>query len=95
MANVEVDDFGAYDIHYVHQKSQRTRAIPLLFVHGWPGSFLEVTKMLPLLSQVREDGGPAFHVVAPSLIDFGFSSANTKVKSSLGEWPQIMTNSHF
>lgn len=24
----------------------KERAIPLLFVHGWPGSFMEVTRML-------------------------------------------------
>ena len=41
-----------------------------------PGSFIEVTKLLPLLK-----GGtnlPAFHVVAPSLPNFGFSSAIDK-----------------
>lgn len=34
--------------------------------------------MLPLLVDGGKDG-PAFHVVAPSLIDFGFSSASKKV----------------
>lgn len=37
-----------------------------------PGSFIEVTKLLPKLK--GEDGRPAFHVVAPSLPNFGFSS---------------------
>ena len=38
-----------------------------------PGSFLEVTK---ILSQLAEGGSdvPAFHVVAPSLPNYGFSS---------------------
>ena len=52
-------------MHFIHQKSDVKGAIPLLFVHGWPGSVLEVTKMLPLLK--GGDGKPAFHVVAPSL----------------------------
>ncbi len=42
-----------------------------------PGSFIEVTKLLPLLNK----GGaslPAFHIVAPSLPNFGFSSGITK-----------------
>lgn len=78
---VDVDGFGTYDVHFVHKQSRRVKggknAIPLLFVHGWPGSFIEVSKILPLL--VDGDEGPAFHVVAPSLIDFGFSSASSKV----------------
>ncbi|KAL9099198.1 MAG: hypothetical protein Q9187_009532, partial [Circinaria calcarea] len=77
-AKIEVDGYDTYDVHFVHQPSTVTNAIPLLFVHGWPGSFIEVTKILPELIKGGKDF-PAFHVVAPSLIDFGFSSASTKV----------------
>ncbi|KAH9037768.1 Alpha/Beta hydrolase protein [Lactarius hengduanensis] len=42
---IAVDGFGGLNVHYVHQKSAAKGAIPLLFVHGWPGSFLEVTKI--------------------------------------------------
>lgn len=62
---VDVKGHGPVDMHFLHQQSEVANAIPLLFVHGWPGSFLEVTKMLPLLK--GGDGRPAFHVVAPSL----------------------------
>lgn len=75
---IEIEGFGTYDIHFIHQPSTVKSAIPLLFLHGWPGSFIEVTKILPELIKGGEDF-PAFHVVAPSLIDFGFSSANKKV----------------
>lgn len=37
---------------------------------------MEVTKLLPLLK--GNDGGPAFHVVAPSLPNFGFSSGTNQ-----------------
>ncbi|KAI4092609.1 MAG: hypothetical protein L6R37_007550 [Teloschistes peruensis] len=69
---IEVDGFGSIDIHFVYQKSPIERAIPLLFSHGWPGSFLEVTKILPLLTSSTT---PSFHIIAPSLPNFGFSSA--------------------
>ena len=36
-------------------------------MHGWPGSFWEVSKILPLLNEA------GFHVVAPSLPGYGFS----------------------
>jgi pimeloyl-ACP methyl ester carboxylesterase len=32
-----------------------------------------VTKILPLLANSEKNGGPAFHVIAPSLPNFGFS----------------------
>jgi pimeloyl-ACP methyl ester carboxylesterase len=77
MTKISVDGFDPVDMHFLHQKSDISGAIPLLFVHGWPGSFLEVTKMLPLLK--GGDGKPAFHVVAPSLPNYVFSGRVTKV----------------
>ena len=44
------------------------------YVSSGPGSFLEVRKMLPLLTEASPDH-PSFHVVAPSLPNFGFSEA--------------------
>ncbi len=73
---IDVDCFGDIDLHFMHQVSPVTGAIPLLFCHGWPGSFLEVTKLLPLLSGTKDL--PAFHIVAPSLPNFGFSSGINK-----------------
>lgn len=75
--DVDVDGFGALNIHYVHQESKVGNAIPLLFIHGWPGHFLEVKKILPLLTAVSSDH-PSFHVVALSLPGFGFSEAPKK-----------------
>ncbi|OSD05004.1 alpha/beta-hydrolase [Trametes coccinea BRFM310] len=72
--DITVDGFGSLNIHYIHQKSEVGHAIPLLFVHGWPGHFLEVRKMLPLLT-ARSPEHPSFHVVALSLPGFGFSEA--------------------
>ncbi|KAF1960058.1 alpha/beta-hydrolase [Byssothecium circinans] len=76
---IEIDGFGTYKIHHVHRRSGQSDAIPLLFLHGWPGSFLEVLKMLDGLV-TGEEGEPSFHVVAPSLIDFGFSDASGKAR---------------
>lgn len=42
-----------------------------------PGSFLEATKLIPLL--MKEDDGPLFDVVAPSLPNYGFSQGVKKV----------------
>ena len=62
----------------MHHVSPRLDAIPLLFLHGWPGSFLEVQNIIKLLTHPSKDTDPAFHVVAPSIPGFGFSPAPTK-----------------
>jgi hypothetical protein len=83
---VEVDGFGTHTIHHIHKQSVKQDAVPLLFLHGWPGSFLEVTKMLEDLVRGDGDGAPTFHVVAPSLIDFGFSYASRKVNRTCSQY---------
>ncbi|KAL0046501.1 hypothetical protein WJX82_002342 [Trebouxia sp. C0006] len=62
------------DLHFVHERSQHKDAIPLVLIHGWPGSILEFTELIPQLVNPGE-GKQAFHVVAPSLPGFAFSSA--------------------
>lgn len=62
-------------LHFVHHRSSRDDAIPLLFIHGWPGSFLEVSNIIGNLTSPPNASVPAFHVVAPSIPGFGFSPA--------------------
>lgn len=61
-------------IHFVHHPSAHADAIPLLFLHGWPGSFLEVQPIIEELVNPSSSSSQAYHVVAPSLPGFGFSS---------------------
>ncbi|KAI8659077.1 EHN domain-containing protein [Fusarium sp. Ph1] len=75
---IETADLGTFEVHFVHKESSQAHAIPLLFLHGWPGSFYEVSKIINLLVQGKSHDDQAFHVVAPSLIDFGFSSPSKK-----------------
>jgi pimeloyl-ACP methyl ester carboxylesterase len=64
------------DIHFIHQRSRNGNALPLVLTHGWPGSFVEFTKVIGPLTDPVAHGGraeDAFHVVAISLPGFGFS----------------------
>ncbi|TFK48596.1 alpha/beta-hydrolase [Heliocybe sulcata] len=72
LRDIEVGGFGGLSVHYLHQRSRQEGAIPLLFVHGWPGSFLEAKKVLPLLIEASPDH-PSFHVVVLELPGYGFS----------------------
>ena len=63
-------------IHAVHARSPEPDALPLLLVHGWPGSVVEFLDCIGPLTDPRAHGGDAsdaFHVVAPSLPGFAFS----------------------
>ncbi|PBK59256.1 alpha/beta-hydrolase [Armillaria solidipes] len=80
--------FGVLNIHYVHKKSEVEGAVPLLFVHGWPGSFIEVRKILPLLTSSSPDH-PSFHVVALSLPGYGFSEDSKKQGFRLAQYAEV------
>ncbi|CRK15449.1 hypothetical protein BN1723_010677 [Verticillium longisporum] len=86
--DVAVDGFGDIGVHFVHQESQAEDAIPLLFCHGWPGSFIEVVKILPLLTSA--DADVPFHVVAPSLPNFGFSDGVGKPGFGLAQYAEAI-----
>ena len=60
-------EIDGQQIHFVHVRSEREDATPLLLTHGWPGSFVE---FLELIERLRGD----FHLVVPSLPGFAFSS---------------------
>lgn len=70
-------EIDGLQIHFVHVRSPHPQALPLVLVHGWPGTFAEFTKILGPLTEPEKHGGQvedAFHVVCPSLPGFGFSS---------------------
>jgi microsomal epoxide hydrolase len=63
-------------LHFIHARSPNPRALPLLLVHGWPGSIFEFVKVIgPLADPVAYGGDDedAFHVVSPSIPGYGFS----------------------
>ncbi|KAK5082328.1 hypothetical protein LTR05_007474 [Lithohypha guttulata] len=74
---IDCEGFDPLSIHFVHLRSDNPNAIPLFFSHGWPGSFFEVYKIARQLTR-SDNGGPCFHVVAPSLPNFGFSDGVKK-----------------
>jgi pimeloyl-ACP methyl ester carboxylesterase len=76
----ELDHFtvplAGIDVHFVHAPGIGPDPMPLLLCHGWPGSFWEFHRILPLLTDPGRHGGDpadAFTVVAPSLPGYGFS----------------------
>jgi pimeloyl-ACP methyl ester carboxylesterase len=64
------------NIHFLHVRSPEADALPLILTHGWPGSIVEFLDVIGPLTDPRSHGGDpadAFHLVIPSVPNFGFS----------------------
>ncbi|KAL8930004.1 MAG: hypothetical protein Q9172_000236 [Xanthocarpia lactea] len=79
---IDIPDYGPQVLHYAHHTSSSPDAIPLLFVQGWPGSFLEARKIIEPLTNPPDASTQAFHVVVPSIP--GFGPGDAPEKSGLG-----------
>jgi pimeloyl-ACP methyl ester carboxylesterase len=69
-----IAEIDGYNVHFLHIKGKSENSVPIIITHGWPGSFLEMMKLIPLLTKNAEC---SFDVVIPSLLGFGFSDKLT------------------
>ncbi|MBB5953493.1 pimeloyl-ACP methyl ester carboxylesterase [Saccharothrix tamanrassetensis] len=75
-------DVDGKRIHFLHVRSQHPDALPLLLVHGWPGSPVDFTRLIPLLDD--------FHLVIPSLPGFGFSDPGGGIPEAAAAFGVVM-----
>ena len=64
------------DLHYLHVEGKGPNPMPLLLLHGWPGSVFEFLEIIPRFTDPARFGGDprdAFTVIAPSLPGYGLS----------------------
>jgi len=76
MANVKDEDGLSFDVHFMAFFSQKPDAVPIVFSHGWPGSFLEFIDMFKVLKD-KYNNDPTqlpYHLIAPSLPGWTLSS---------------------
>lgn len=67
-------------IHFIHVRSREQNAMPIILTHGWPGSIIEMLKVIGPLTDPTSFGGKAedaFDVVVPSMPGYGFSGKPT------------------
>ncbi|HUD51172.1 epoxide hydrolase [Parvibaculum sp.] len=85
-----------HEIHFIYERGSGTNAVPLILTHGWPSTFREFLDVVDPLAHPEKYGrtGPAFDVIVPSLIGYGFSS---KPRVPIGPaaiadlWHRLMT----
>lgn len=74
------------DIHFLHVKPKKTppgvKVLPLLVLHGWPGSVRELYDVIDELTTPVEGKDVVFEVIAPSLPGYGWSQG--AVRPGLG-----------
>ncbi|ADD45459.1 epoxide hydrolase family protein [Stackebrandtia nassauensis] len=86
-----IDGLG---IHFLHRRSRRADATPLVLTHGWPGSIAEFVDVVDELADPESADAPAFHVVVPSLPGFGYSDKPTStgwgIEKIAAAWVELM-----
>ncbi|MEU0785064.1 epoxide hydrolase family protein [Streptomyces sp. NPDC006173] len=86
-----IDGLG---IHFLHRRSARADATPLVLTHGWPGSIAEFIDVVDELADPKDAGAPAFHVVVPSLPGFGHSdkpaTTGWGIEKIAAAWVELM-----
>jgi microsomal epoxide hydrolase len=68
------DDGFKIDVHFMALFSEKADAIPIIFSHGWPGSFQEHLPIFDILKDRYSPKDLPYHVIAPSLVGYGYSS---------------------
>ena len=93
-------DIDGLGVHFIHEKGKGPNPMPLVITHGWPGTFFEMYKVIPMLSDPANHGGDpadAFDVVAPSMPGYGFSDASLKrgldIFAISDMWAKLMSDS--
>jgi microsomal epoxide hydrolase len=76
--SVTDEDGSQYDIHFAALFSKKSDAIPILLLHGWPGSFLDFLPILDLLKNKYTAETLPYHIVVPSLPGWAYSSIPEK-----------------
>jgi pimeloyl-ACP methyl ester carboxylesterase len=82
-------------VHFIYEKGKGNNSIPLIISHGWPSTFAEMLKIIPMLTDPASYGGKeedAFDVIVPSLPGYGFSTPRKHGHIRAHElWTKLMT----
>ncbi|KAH8270818.1 hypothetical protein KR018_005641 [Drosophila ironensis] len=85
-------------IHFIHAKPRQVKGqkqkkvLPLLLMHGWPGTVREFYDFIPLLTTPSDKSDYVFEVIAPSLPGFGWSQGSSKTGLGVPQMAVVMRN---
>ncbi|KAH8254317.1 hypothetical protein KR032_009456 [Drosophila birchii] len=82
-------------IHFIHAKPKEVKGkkvLPLLLMHGWPGTIREFYDFIPLLTTPNDKSDYVFEVIAPSLPGYGWSQGSSKTGFGVAQVAVVMRN---
>lgn len=85
-------DVNGFGIHFIQERGKGEDPLPLVLLHGWPSSFVQMLKIIPLLTDPESHGGDAadsFDVVVPSLPGYGFSDRPDEPGMGIGRMADL------
>ncbi|XP_028145259.2 juvenile hormone epoxide hydrolase 1-like isoform X1 [Diabrotica virgifera virgifera] len=83
------------DIHFIHVRPSETKGVkmlPMLMLHGWPGSVREFYEIIPMLTKPEKERDFVFELIIPSVPGYGFSEGAEIVGLNCAEIAIIMKN---
>jgi microsomal epoxide hydrolase len=88
------------DLHFVALFSEKKDAVPIIFMHGWPGSFIEFLSMLTIIKEKYSAAELPYHIVVPSLPGYPLSTVQStdkpfNLQDSCRVMNQLMLNLGF
>jgi pimeloyl-ACP methyl ester carboxylesterase len=92
-----ITEIDGLDIHFIHVRSEHANALPVIITHGWPGSVIELLKIIDPLTNPTAHGASAadaFDVVIPSIPGYGYSGKPRETgwdpARIAGAWTELM-----
>ena len=86
------------DIHFYHvrptnlPKDRKLKVLPLMILHGWPGSVVEFQKIIPMLTTPSPNHDFVFELIVPSLPGYGFSEGAVRPGMGAAQIAVILKN---
>ncbi|KAK0620503.1 Alpha/Beta hydrolase protein [Immersiella caudata] len=76
-------DGQIFNLHFAAMFSQREDAVPIILSHGWPSSWLDFIPMFELLTGKYTPDTLPYHIITPSIPDYGFSTRSDLTETEL------------
>lgn len=84
MVNVTAPSDGqVFNLHFAALFSRKPDAVPIIMSHGWPSSWLDFIPIFELLTTKYTPETLPYHIITPSIPDFGLSTRSGLTESEL------------
>lgn len=76
-------DGEVFNLHFAALFSRKPDAVPIILSHGWPSSWLDFIPVLELLTTKYTPETLPYHIVTPSIPDYGLSTRSGLTETEL------------